>query len=490
MDLMVTFADSTYELNGIYRENGTLNGYPSYKHESKDYYIFADNGGHYVLNNTTAMPDPCYFYGPQGSPIGTYSLGIFGSGNPPTVTEYVDSSGTVTGFEVSGAVMVNNGIYSLTDLNSGYASDPRVFSDGSYYLARFRDNGGWYFSQNSYNCDYATVDGSVCLMFDNAITSGTPTAAQPSDVSQWFRIMLFDTIEFSVTPIYGEDGGNEGGGDTPSGGKVIAYVVDNSGSKENHGTYNYVGDDDNGYPRYEMIAEAGMSLQIYWGDTYMPPGAMGWMLRNPGGTAYAAPNSPADSTPENATWITGQSGSAPVPTFTPVYEDVPDEPDTPDTPDTPDVPDVPDDPVLPDEDEPEKISAPAVGDKGIKINNVFIPVCPDPADCNFNRITEVGKAAAVGWLAYDFGNAVDIPAANVEYQAGLPGWVSVTVAGNNAALAVKVYPVSGSENTGTGFARSTAAGDLQGTVFVPEGYFYKIVTANNIISAKFFPCGK
>ena len=36
-----------------------------------------------------------------------------------------------------------------------------------------------------------------------------------------------------------------------------------------------------------------------------------------------------------------------------------------------DTPDTPDDPVLPDEEEPEKISAPAVGDKGIKINNVF-----------------------------------------------------------------------------------------------------------------------
>lgn len=474
MDLFVTFADSTYELNGIYREESEpRNGYPSYKHESKDYYIFADNGGHYVLNNTTDMPDPCYFYGPQGSPIGTYSLGIFGSGNPPTVTEYVDSSGTITGFEVSGAVMVNNGIYSLTDLNSGYASDPRVFSDGSYYLARFRDNGGWYFSQNSYNCDYATVDGSVCLMFDNAITSGTPTAAQPSDVSQWFRIMLFDTIEFSVTPIYGEDGGNEGGGDTPSGGKVIAYVVDNSGSKENHGTYNYVGDDDNGYPRYEMIAEAGMSLQIYWGDTYMPPGAMGWMLRNPGGTAYAAPNSPADSTPENATWITGQSGSAPVPTFTPVYEDVPDEPDTPDTPDTPDVPETGDTTIT----VPE--AAPAVGDKGFNIGDVFIPFCPNPADKNLSRVSATGKNIALDWLSPDTDTtrAISVTAGAV-YQAKTAGWLVASGTGPYGGL-VLAY----------GETVDNLMFKTQGwCLYIPRGAYYSVQEYTSFGWAFFIPC--
>jgi hypothetical protein len=65
----------------------------------------------------------------------------------------------------------------------------------------------------------------------------------------------------------------------------------------------------------------GFSLQIYWGDTYMPPGAMGWILKNPGGNAYGAPNSPTDSTPENAPWVVGVTGKTPVPTFTPVYED-------------------------------------------------------------------------------------------------------------------------------------------------------------------------
>jgi hypothetical protein len=86
MDLLVTFYDSTYELNGIYRNNGTLNGYPSYKHESKEYYIFADIDGRYYLDNDTTTPEACYYYGPQGSAIGTYQLGVFGGGGVGTAT--------------------------------------------------------------------------------------------------------------------------------------------------------------------------------------------------------------------------------------------------------------------------------------------------------------------------------------------------------------------------------------------------------------------
>jgi hypothetical protein len=82
----------------------------------------------------------------------------------------------------------------------------------------------------------------------------------------------------------------------------MGYKVSGAGTTECNGTYSYY-DEYDGHPRYKMTDSNGNSFYISWGNTLNPAGAMGWILSHPNGLPYCAPNSPTDSTPENAPWV-------------------------------------------------------------------------------------------------------------------------------------------------------------------------------------------
>ena len=102
---------------------------------------------------------------------------------------------------------------------------------------------------------------------------------------------------------------------------VIGYKIENSGCPEIHGEYMYL-DEYNGKPRYQMLDKTGMSLKIEYRlslNSFGLAGIAGWMIATPGIFPYYAIG--ADS-PDKVPWqvYTGMGGVAPVPTFTPIYE--------------------------------------------------------------------------------------------------------------------------------------------------------------------------
>ena len=90
----VTFS-GTHEAAGIYRESGTHNGFPAYKHESLEYYIWtilaANDYMHYLGTPLGGSPPLWYYNSGSNADAIAGSWGQASSTIPgPTVTEYTE----------------------------------------------------------------------------------------------------------------------------------------------------------------------------------------------------------------------------------------------------------------------------------------------------------------------------------------------------------------------------------------------------------------
>lgn len=143
-----------------------------------------------------------------------------------------------------------------------------------------------------------------------------------------------------------------------------------------------------------------------------------------------------------------------------------------------DLPGVEGDPVIPDYPEVPQEEA-----KGIIWGDIFIPVCPNPADRGFARVSETGKRRFARWFAPGARSEITL---NVVHKATLSGWVTFEGAGE---FSLAVYPEGQSE-----LAAGIKANELNGTakdfLFVPEGFLFEVKNNEPLAKAYFLPCRK
>lgn len=133
-------------------------------------------------------------------------------------------------------------------------------------------------------------------------------------------------------------------------------------------------------------------------------------------------------------------------------------------------------------------AAPEVGAKGIKIGDVFIPVCPNPADTHLDNVSDTGKNIALGWCGYHSGT--QITAVNTTAQALTDGWLSAHVNASAAGQYLEIITwKDGNENSAVGDTQQCfGISSLQAMIFVPRGNFYKINTDATLLWAEWIPC--
>lgn len=143
-----------------------------------------------------------------------------------------------------------------------------------------------------------------------------------------------------------------------------------------------------------------------------------------------------------------------------------------------DLPGVEDDPVIPDYPEVPQEEA-----KGIIWGDIFIPVCPNPADRGFARVSETGKRRFARWFSAGARSEITL---NVVHRATSSGWVTFEGSGE---FSLAVYPEGQSE-----LAAGIKANELNGTakdfLFVPEGFLFEVKNNESLAKAYFLPCRK
>lgn len=449
----VSGAGSTF-VNGTYAENGTYNGYPNYEYVSggttyKLQYPNSAIGWVLTDGNTT------YYTGKGGTTpdtVTSWSVGL-GISPAPTVTKVADSSGGSTGgtdfYIVSGAgSSENNGTY--TYLND-YNSKPRyqmLDSAGMALQIRYEINlsayglpaGGWVLSNPGGYPYVGTGD-----MPDTATWNVGPTGQSP-------------------VPTFTK-GGSAGGGDS-DGTTIAGYRVSGAGNASANGEYLPQGEY-NGKPLYYYAAS---SLYLRWSGS-------NWQITTVGASsATATPqyyNNNNGATPDVGTWV-NVVGAAPAPTVT-VIEGAGDSGGGVVDPEDTTI-------IVPD-------STPEVGEKGLKVGNMFIPVCPNPVDTHLSKVSDTGKNIALGWLG--FGDGVDIAGLDVQFQALTDGWLSahVTATAGGQYLELLVYRGDNDSEHRYGNTRySYSSGDLRAMMFVPRGMFYKVRSNATLVKALWLPC--
>jgi hypothetical protein len=366
----------------------------------------------------------------------------------PTVTEYTeDSSGGSTSgtdcYIVSGAgSSENNGTYPYLDEYNGKPRYQMLDSAGMALQIRYETNlsayglsaGGWVLSNPGGYPYFGAGD-----MPDTATWNVGPTGQSP-------------------VPTFTK--GGSAGGDEDSGTSTIAgYRVAGAGLTDANGDYLLAGEY-NGYPLYQYG-----SYYLRFNGTETSPG---WQITDSSNISLYFNNG---LTPDVGTWYYSpmNTNAVPAPTVT-VIEGTGDSggDDTGGGDSTDTTINVPD-------------AAPEVGAKGIKIGNVFIPVCPNPADTHLSKVSDTGKNIALDWLTPDFdlGKATEV-SAGVTYQAPCAGWLIASGTTTNGMLFLAMGPTADQ----SGVFQFQAC-----SMFVPRGWYYLISAGYSTFAGAYFvPC--
>lgn len=451
----VSGAGTTF-VNGTYAENGTYNGYPNYEYVSggttyKLQYPNSAIGWVLTDGNTT------YYTGKGGTTpdtVTSWSVGL-GIAPAPTVTKVADSSGGSTGGKAYKVAFSSTheaaGIYRESGT---YNSFPAYKHESlEYYIWTMQSTPGMY------------------THYLGTPLGGTPplwmlSNSSASDVAgSWGQASA--TIPGPTVTEYTEDNTGEGDSGGDSDGTTIAgYKVAGAGNASANGEYLPQGEY-NGKPLYYYAAS---SLYLRWSGS-------NWQITTVGASSGAATplyyNNNNGATPDIGTWVNAV-GAAPAPTVT-VIEGAGDSGGGVVDPEDTTI-------IVPD-------SSPEVGEKGLKVGNMFIPVCPNPVDTHLSKVSDTGKNIALGWLG--FGDGEDITGLDVQFQALTDGWLSahVTATAGGQYLELLVYRGDNDSEHRYGNTRySYSSGDLRAMMFVPRGMFYKVRSNATLVKALWLPC--
>jgi hypothetical protein len=351
-------------------------------------------------------------------------------------------------YQVSGAGSTFvNGTYAENGTYNGYPNYEYV-SGGTTYKLQYPNSAiGWVLTDG--NTTYYTGKGGTT----------------PDTVTSWsvgLGIFPAPTVT-KVADSSGGDTGGSAGGDSGTT-TVAGYRVAGAGETAANGDYLLAGEY-NGKPMYEYN-----SYYLRFSGTEASPG---WQILNSSSTVLYFGSG---LTPDVVAWYYSPTNTnlVPAPTVT-VIEGAGDSGGGVVAPEDTTI-------IVPD-------STPQVGEKGLKVGNMFIPVCPNPVDTHLSKVSDTGKNIALGWLG--FGDGVDITGLDVQFQALTDGWLSahVTATAGGQYLELLVYRGDNDSEHRYGNTRySYSSGDLRAMMFVPRGMFYKVRSNATLVKALWLPC--
>lgn len=451
-------------VNGTYVENGTYNGKPMYQYVAGTttytmQYANATEGWMILVGDNVSS----FLYNGVGDTPDTAQWSFYTRMAPaPTVTKVADSSGGSTGGKAykvtfSGASVEADGIYRESGTYNGFPAYKHEKLE--YYIWTI-------LAANDYMHYLGTpLGGSPPLWYYNSGSNADDIAGSWGQASSTTPGPTVTEYTEDTSGEGGSAGGDDSGGDS-DGTTIAGYRIAGAGNASANGEYLPQGEY-NGKPLYYYAAS---SLYLRWSGS-------NWQITTVGASsATVTPqyyNNNSGATPDVGTWVNAV-GAAPAPTVT-VIEGAGDAGGGVVDPEDTTI-------IVPD-------STPEVGEKGLKVGNMFIPVCPNPVDTHLSKVSDTGKNIALGWLG--FGDGVDITGLDVQIQALTDGWLSahVTATAGGQYLELLVYRGDNDSEHRYGNTRySYSSGDLRAMMFVPRGMFYKVRSNATLIKALWLPC--